>query len=82
MDGLRYIRSEPLLLSVIFIEAFISLFGINQVFLTIFAKYILDVLNVIDEDEVILNLKDQNHSCLLTVGEDKDYRSIVMPMRL
>ena len=42
-DGLHYIRSEPLLLSVIFIEAFISLFGINQVFLTIFAKDILDV---------------------------------------
>ncbi len=46
------------------------------------AKYILDVLNVIEEDEVILNLKDQNHSCLLTIGEDKDYKSIVMPMRL
>ncbi len=46
------------------------------------ARYILDVLNVIEEDEVILNLKDQNYSCLLTVGEDKDYKSIVMPMRL
>ncbi len=46
------------------------------------AKYILDVLNVIEEDEVILNLKDQNYSCLLTVGKDKDYQSIVMPMRL
>ncbi|TDJ59318.1 MAG: DNA polymerase III subunit beta [Nitrospina sp.] len=46
------------------------------------AKYILDVLNVIEEDEVILNLKDQNYSCLLTIGEDKDYQSIVMPMRL
>jgi DNA polymerase-3 subunit beta len=46
------------------------------------AKYILDVLNVIDEDEVTLNLKDQNYSCLLTTGKDKDYRSIVMPMRL
>jgi predicted MFS family arabinose efflux permease len=43
MDGLRYIRSEPLLMSVIFMEAFASLFGPNQVFLTIFAKDILDV---------------------------------------
>jgi len=46
------------------------------------AKYILDVLNVIEQDEVILNLKDQNYSCLLTTEKDKDYRSIVMPMRL
>lgn len=46
------------------------------------AKYVLDVLNVIDADEVILNLKDQNHSCLMTLSEDKDYKSIVMPMRL
>lgn len=46
------------------------------------AKYILDVLSVIEADEVTLNLKDQNHSCLLTTSEDKDYRSIVMPMRL
>jgi MFS family permease len=43
VDGLRYIRSEPLLMSVILIEAVISLFGNNQVFLTIFAKDILDV---------------------------------------
>ena len=46
------------------------------------AKYVLDVLNVVDADEVILNLKDQNHSCLMTLSEDKDYKSIVMPMRL
>ncbi|MFQ5683787.1 MAG: MFS transporter [Candidatus Binatia bacterium] len=43
MDGLRYIRSEPVLLSAVFLEAFISFFGINQVFLTIFAKDIFDV---------------------------------------
>ncbi|NIQ00307.1 MAG: DNA polymerase III subunit beta [Nitrospinaceae bacterium] len=46
------------------------------------ARYILDVLNVLDDEEVTLNLKDQNHSCLLTSEADKDYRSIVMPMRL
>jgi len=46
------------------------------------AKYVLDVLNVIDNEEVILNLKDQNSSCLITSNDDKDYQSIVMPMRL
>jgi DNA polymerase III subunit beta len=46
------------------------------------AKYVLDILNVIESDTVILNLKDQNHSCLFTVTDDDQYKSIVMPMRL
>ncbi len=46
------------------------------------AKYVLDILNVIEEDSVTLNLKDQNHSCLFTVTDDDEYKSIVMPMRL
>tara|TARA_B100000315_G_scaffold15325_1_gene13798 strand:- start:543 stop:1718 length:1176 start_codon:yes stop_codon:yes gene_type:complete len=46
------------------------------------AKYVLDVLNVVDDEEVVLNLKDQNSSCLITSNKDKDYQSIVMPMRL
>ena len=46
------------------------------------AKYVLDVLNVIDDEEVVLNLKDKNSSCLITSNKDKDYQSIVMPMRL
>jgi DNA polymerase III subunit beta len=46
------------------------------------AKYVLDILNVIESDSVMLNLKDQNHSCLFTVTDDDQYKSIVMPMRL
>ncbi len=46
------------------------------------AKYVLDILNVIEGDSVTLNLKDQNHSCLFTVTDDDQYKSIVMPMRL
>ncbi|CAI2717332.1 DNA polymerase III subunit beta [Nitrospina watsonii] len=46
------------------------------------ARYILDVLSVVEEPEVIMNLKDENHSCLLTVNDDRDYLGIVMPMRL
>jgi DNA polymerase-3 subunit beta len=46
------------------------------------AKYVLDILNVIEGDSVTLNLRDQNHSCLFTVPEDDQYKSIVMPMRL
>ena len=46
------------------------------------AKYVLDVLNVMDVEAVTLNLKDQNHSCLFTSANDDQYKSIVMPMRL
>ncbi|GJL77081.1 MAG: DNA polymerase III subunit beta [Nitrospinaceae bacterium] len=46
------------------------------------AKYVLDVLNVVEDQEIVLNLKDQNHSCLITLENDKDYMSIVMPMRI
>jgi len=46
------------------------------------AKYVLDVLSVIDDEEVVLNLKDEKSSCLITSNGDKDYQSIVMPMRL
>lgn len=46
------------------------------------AKYVLDILNVLDVEVVTLNLKDQNHSCLFTSVNDDQYKSIVMPMRL
>ena len=46
------------------------------------AKYVLDILNVMDDEEVVLNLKDEKSSCLITSNTDKDYQSIVMPMRL
>jgi len=46
------------------------------------AKYVLDILNVTEDQEVILNLKDQNHSCMITVENDSDYLGIVMPMRI
>ncbi len=46
------------------------------------ARYVLDVLAAIEGEHVILNLKDENHSCLITAENDADYLSIVMPMRL
>lgn len=46
------------------------------------AKHLLDILNVIEGDSVIINLKDQNHSCLITVPGDDQYKAIVMPLRL
>ena len=46
------------------------------------AKYVLDILNVMDVEAVTFNLKDQNHSCLFTSVNDDQYKSIDMPMRL
>ena len=54
----------------------------DEVSIGLNAKYVLDILNVMDVEMVTLNLKDQNHSCLFTSVSDDQYKSIVMPMRL
>lgn len=54
----------------------------EEVLIGLNARYVMEILSVIDEDEVTLNLKDKDHSCLITVKEDKDFLSLVMPMRL
>ena len=46
------------------------------------ARYLLDILGIIDQQQIILNLKDKDHSCLITVEEDQDFKSLVMPMRI
>jgi len=46
------------------------------------ATYVLDALNALGCDEVELNLRDPNSSCLIQgVGED-DSQYVIMPMRL
>ena len=54
----------------------------DEVSIGLNAKYVLDILNIMDVEMVTLNLKDQNHSCLFTSVSDDQYKSIVMPMRL
>lgn len=44
--------------------------------------YLLDVLNVLDSEDVIINLKDSNSSCIITSPENEQFRYVVMPMRL
>tara|TARA_B100000686_G_scaffold346579_1_gene433554 strand:+ start:2254 stop:3354 length:1101 start_codon:yes stop_codon:yes gene_type:complete len=46
------------------------------------ARYVLDILGVIEQEEVVMNLKDKDHSCLFSTTKDPDYLSLVMPMRL
>jgi DNA polymerase-3 subunit beta len=54
----------------------------EEVFIGLNARYVLDILSAVEQEEVTLNLKDENHSCLVTVDKDEDYLCIVMPMRL
>ena len=44
--------------------------------------YLLDALSAIKSEEVVLQLTDSNHSCLLFGTEDVDSKYVVMPMRL
>ena len=44
--------------------------------------YLLDALSAIKSEEVVLQLTDSNHSCLLFGTDDVDSKYVVMPMRL
>ncbi|MDH5368764.1 MAG: DNA polymerase III subunit beta [Gammaproteobacteria bacterium] len=44
--------------------------------------YLLDALSAIKSDEVVMQLTDSNHSCLLFGTDDVDSKYVVMPMRL
>ncbi len=46
------------------------------------AKYILDVLTSIKENEVQMSFKDQNSPVLLRPKGDEKYQCVVMPMRI
>lgn len=45
-------------------------------------SYLLDVLNIIKTDQVVLELKDSDSSCLITSAEDSNSKYVIMPMRL
>lgn len=45
-------------------------------------SYLLDVLNIIKSEQVVLELKDADSSCLITSSDDSDSRYVIMPMRL
>jgi len=45
-------------------------------------SYLLDALNIIKSEQVLLELKDSDSSCLITSPEDSKSRYVIMPMRL
>ena len=44
--------------------------------------YLLDALTALDSDAVTLQLKDANHSCLISVQGGGTERHVVMPLKL
>lgn len=46
------------------------------------AKYIIDILQVLDSKNVILNLKDNIHPGRLYMENDDEFLAVIMPMRL
>lgn len=46
------------------------------------AKYLLDILNSFDDEDVQIHLNDQLSPGLIKPGHDKNYTCIVMPMRI
>lgn len=45
-------------------------------------KYFIDTLNVIDEDEIVLNLRDGENPCIVKGSEDNTFLSVIMPMKI
>lgn len=45
-------------------------------------KFFIDTLNIIDEDNVILYIIDEQKPCFIEAKEDKQFLSVIMPMRI
>ncbi len=46
------------------------------------ARYLLDILNAIEDDEIKIELNDQLSPGIIRPSKDGDYRCLVMPMRI
>jgi DNA polymerase-3 subunit beta len=46
------------------------------------ARYLMDVLNVVDDEQVILEVKDAVSSSLMRPVADPDSLYVIMPLRL
>ena len=46
------------------------------------ARYLKDVLKVIDDDRVLVKLKDANSACIIEPVEGDAYKYLVLPMRI
>lgn len=54
----------------------------NKLGLAFNPRFFMEALNVIDEAEVVVNIKDETRPCLIEGGEDKFFTAAIMPMRV
>ena len=45
-------------------------------------KFFIDTLSVINEDNVVLNIVDEEKPCKIEGEKEKNYLSVIMPMRI
>jgi DNA polymerase-3 subunit beta len=45
-------------------------------------KFFIEALNVIDEDKVIINIVNETRPCIIEAEKEKNYLSVIMPMRI
>jgi len=45
-------------------------------------KYIIDILNAIEGDNIVLNIHSEDKPCIIEGVDDKSYLSVIMPMRI
>jgi len=45
-------------------------------------KFFIDTLNIIDDNNVVLNIIDEQRPCFIEGKEDKQFLSVIMPMRI
>lgn len=45
-------------------------------------RFFIDALNVMDEEKVVLNIVSADRPCILEAEQDKNYISVIMPMRI
>jgi DNA polymerase-3 subunit beta len=46
------------------------------------ARYLLDVLNILEDEKVVLTMGDELSPCVLRSEFDRGFLALVMPMRL
>ena len=45
-------------------------------------KFYIDTLNVIDDNVVVLNIENEEKPCIIEGKEEKNYLSVIMPMKI
>jgi len=45
-------------------------------------KFFIETLNMIDDDDIVLYITDEQKPCFIEGNKDKQFLSVIMPMRI